>query len=362
LSEQHWFLFDAEWQKAFVVVRARPSASIRMWARELGWKHTRVARFLDGMARHGLADVISTTKGTTIRIHAGVELPDLTIAGRHAGGAGSSDGISPRVRFAVFSRDRFTCQYCGARGDGVVLEVDHIVPVARGGSDDESNLTTACRKCNSGKSDQVILCGPEQDTSRQAVTPANSLQPQQFQSKPGVPPVTRRDTHLGSKALDLDVPRYEKPKPKEPPEPRPIADPDDVRLIRAANAIFSDRNWDTISEDNFGSLKAAKKILALVPVDRAIPLLESACRVFNPSKTGGDVPRSLGHPFFAKHVVGEWRRIQKDLEGGQLSMLFVEDSSTPQLQEYKPEPGGVTDPAVVSAVMLDVAAKLGLTR
>jgi hypothetical protein len=174
-------------------------------------------------------------------------------------------------------------------------------------------------------------------------------------------------TRLAADVLDvrsnsLDVSRYDDlPKAKKPAATRPIADPDDVRLIRAANAVFADRKWDTISEDNFGSLKAAKKILAQVPVDRAIPLLESACRVFNPSKTGGDVPRSLGHPFFAKHVVGEWKRLQQQLASGQLSMLFVEDAQPP-VPEYKPEPDGVTDPAVVSAVMLDLAAKMGVKR
>lgn len=61
--------------------------------------------------------------------------------------------FSVRTRFEVFKRDDFTCQYCGRRSPDVVLEVDHIVPRANGGSDDPINLRTSCWECNHGKSD-----------------------------------------------------------------------------------------------------------------------------------------------------------------------------------------------------------------
>lgn len=59
--------------------------------------------------------------------------------------------LSKRVRFGVFKRDSFACQYCGAAAPNVQLHVDHIVPVSEGGSDDPSNLVTACAACNFGK-------------------------------------------------------------------------------------------------------------------------------------------------------------------------------------------------------------------
>lgn len=59
--------------------------------------------------------------------------------------------ISKKTRFEVFKRDSFTCQYCGATAPTVVLEIDHIVPVAGGGDNGLLNLATACRPCNSGK-------------------------------------------------------------------------------------------------------------------------------------------------------------------------------------------------------------------
>ena len=61
--------------------------------------------------------------------------------------------ISSRTRYAILSRDNFTCQACGSRAPHVTLQIDHIVAVANGGSDDEENLQTLCTTCNFGKSD-----------------------------------------------------------------------------------------------------------------------------------------------------------------------------------------------------------------
>jgi hypothetical protein len=59
--------------------------------------------------------------------------------------------VSPRLRFEVFKRDKFTCQYCGARAPDVLLQADHIKPVAEGGTNDILNLLTSCSTCNGGK-------------------------------------------------------------------------------------------------------------------------------------------------------------------------------------------------------------------
>ena len=55
------------------------------------------------------------------------------------------------VRFNVFKRDLFCCQYCGRHPPDVTLEVDHITPVAAGGTNVEENLIAACFECNRGK-------------------------------------------------------------------------------------------------------------------------------------------------------------------------------------------------------------------
>lgn len=64
--------------------------------------------------------------------------------------------VSVRVRFEVLKRDNFTCKYCGQKSPAVVLEVDHIIPVCEGGSDDPINLVAACWECNRGKSGKPL--------------------------------------------------------------------------------------------------------------------------------------------------------------------------------------------------------------
>jgi hypothetical protein len=64
--------------------------------------------------------------------------------------------ISKRIRFEVFKRDKFTCQYCGQSAPNVTLNIDHIHPVSKGGGNDIMNLITACFDCNSGKRDRVL--------------------------------------------------------------------------------------------------------------------------------------------------------------------------------------------------------------
>lgn len=59
--------------------------------------------------------------------------------------------ISQKLRFEVFKRDSFKCQYCGHSAPDALLQVDHINPVKRGGKNDIINLITSCAKCNMGK-------------------------------------------------------------------------------------------------------------------------------------------------------------------------------------------------------------------
>jgi HNH endonuclease len=65
--------------------------------------------------------------------------------------------ISRQLRFEIFQRDNFTCQYCGKQKvEKAELEIDHIIPIAEGGKDEYSNLTTSCKDCNRGKSNKMI--------------------------------------------------------------------------------------------------------------------------------------------------------------------------------------------------------------
>lgn len=60
--------------------------------------------------------------------------------------------VSKRLRFEVLRRDNHACRYCGRGAPEAKLTVDHVVPTALGGTDNPSNLVTACSDCNGGKS------------------------------------------------------------------------------------------------------------------------------------------------------------------------------------------------------------------
>ena len=60
--------------------------------------------------------------------------------------------ISESMRYDIMKRDQFRCVLCGAAAcDGVMLEIDHILPVSKGGTSAPANLRTLCRSCNRGK-------------------------------------------------------------------------------------------------------------------------------------------------------------------------------------------------------------------
>jgi len=60
-------------------------------------------------------------------------------------------------RYEVLKRAYFRCELCGVSADIKALEVDHIVPRNRGGSDDPSNLQALCYSCNATKIETVTV-------------------------------------------------------------------------------------------------------------------------------------------------------------------------------------------------------------
>ena len=56
--------------------------------------------------------------------------------------------VSNRMRFAIYERDGNRCCKCGVSENFAVLEIDHIVPIAKGGKSEYNNLQTLCRRCN----------------------------------------------------------------------------------------------------------------------------------------------------------------------------------------------------------------------
>ena len=87
--------------------------------------------------------------------------------------------VTKRLRFEILRRDGFTCRYCGAKAPDVELAVDHVTPKALGGTDDPTNLATACKPCNAGKSsagpDAQTVADVDAEALRWARNVANAL-------------------------------------------------------------------------------------------------------------------------------------------------------------------------------------------
>lgn len=62
--------------------------------------------------------------------------------------------VSNKMRFAIYERDNYRCQICGRSTDD--LEIDHIIPISKGGKSTYSNLQTLCHRCNARKGSSIV--------------------------------------------------------------------------------------------------------------------------------------------------------------------------------------------------------------
>lgn len=94
---------------------------------------------------------------------------------RHGSGSNPKRQLPIKQRERVYARGRFRCADCGAKADpipnssdthliypidlaaNIWLTVDHVIPRALGGSDDDGNLVARCTRCNSAKGRKVPL-------------------------------------------------------------------------------------------------------------------------------------------------------------------------------------------------------------
>lgn len=64
--------------------------------------------------------------------------------------------MTPELREQIKQRDNYTCQICGKyMPDEVGLEIDHIIPVSKGGKSVPDNLQVLCSRCNRRKSNKI---------------------------------------------------------------------------------------------------------------------------------------------------------------------------------------------------------------
>lgn len=89
--------------------------------------------------------------------------------------------LSTKLRFDVFKRDLFSCQYCGKTPPTVILEVDHIMPVSKNGTNDIDNLITSCFECNRGKGANELNVLPKKTVEKIALIKERELQYKEYQ-------------------------------------------------------------------------------------------------------------------------------------------------------------------------------------
>lgn len=66
--------------------------------------------------------------------------------------------MTPALKKTILERDNYTCQNCGNsiyKEPNLLLEIDHIIPVSKGGETEPDNLQTLCWRCNRSKSDSM---------------------------------------------------------------------------------------------------------------------------------------------------------------------------------------------------------------
>lgn len=148
--------------------------------------------------------------------------------------------IRPVDRFDVFKRDAFTCQYCGKTPPTVVLEIDHIHPVSKGGENGLDNLITACFDCNRGKGANNLTTIPQTVAEKAAI-------------------IAEREAQLKAMKRVMTAKRR-----RETNEVREVE--------KAYQLTYPDRQFS----DTFRA-SIRRNFLAFIPVDQVVGAMENAC-------------------------------------------------------------------------------------
>ena len=64
--------------------------------------------------------------------------------------------VTNKIRFSIYERDGYRCRNCGVSQRFANLEIDHIIPIAKGGKSEYNNLQTLCHNCNVYKGDRIF--------------------------------------------------------------------------------------------------------------------------------------------------------------------------------------------------------------
>jgi 5-methylcytosine-specific restriction endonuclease McrA len=89
---------------------------------------------------HSANGSVERPKPSVVRLKSYLDLPKLTSKG---------------MRSDIYKRDKHKCQYCSKKFPDKELTLDHVFPKSRGGSNEATNLVTACKACNNRKGDRT---------------------------------------------------------------------------------------------------------------------------------------------------------------------------------------------------------------
>lgn len=120
-----------------------------------GGNYQHIDEKLNALAREGFIQIGDTNRlGTLYAVALPYEVPSVRA---HLDASSPSEVAQdhfrdPVLRRALFERDDWRCRYCGDALTPDTATLDHVVPQADSGTDEPSNLATACLMCNSIKS------------------------------------------------------------------------------------------------------------------------------------------------------------------------------------------------------------------
>ena len=132
------------------------TADIYAWVAHMSAKNTRL--YGDSFVYFLCQAFEDICKQSNIHLRTcNVEFKGIKIAAKYYKRIQVRRNVSVRVRHQILERDGFRCLDCGASPvNGALLEIDHTIPISKGGSNDPSNLRTLCSDCNRGKSNRLV--------------------------------------------------------------------------------------------------------------------------------------------------------------------------------------------------------------
>ena len=123
------------------------------WASIIGLTGAVVQSALNELSRARLIRLLSPE---TIRLESGDIIPWHEMPGRKHVPYGQRRRLNREAWTRLLARYGVACLNCGRTPPEIKLVPDHVVPVSRGGADNEDNLQPLCQHCNTKKGDQII--------------------------------------------------------------------------------------------------------------------------------------------------------------------------------------------------------------